>query len=253
MDEYRVFVCTDRGQVRPTNQDYASYYVPPDPEVHERLGSLFIIADGIGGRRAGEVASAEAVAALQQSYYFGRWSTDPGKRLEQATARANFHVFDMSMAMTSSWNMGCAMTALLICRRRYYITHVGDTRCYLIRNGQVGKLTSDHTTSVETPRFGFGLFRQTAPQNQPRSLLTRGIGLEMIVRPDVLDGLLYRGDLFLLTTDGVTNYLSPEELRQALLNSEDLEATVQDLIAECNRRGGADNMTLMVVALGGDG
>lgn len=250
MQPKRVVVCTDPGRVRPNNEDYASYYVPPDPEMRTRLGSLFIIADGIGGRNAGEVASTEAVSALQQEYYFGRGAPEPGRRLEQATARANFHVFNMSMAMASAKNMGCAMTALLICRGRYYISHVGDTRCYLIRGGQIKKLTSDHVTSAAAARFGMGLFGSRSPAG-PRSLLTRSIGVEMMVRPEITDGALYGGDRLLLVTDGITKYMERDELLVWLLKGTDLDETGRLLIAECNRRGGEDNLTLMLLALEG--
>ncbi|HEY3363838.1 MAG TPA: PP2C family serine/threonine-protein phosphatase [Symbiobacteriaceae bacterium] len=251
MDNYRVVMATDRGQVRPTNEDYAGSYIPPDSEIRERLGSLFIIADGIGGRNAGEVASAEAVASLQQEYYFGRYSNDPGKRLEQATARANFHVFDMSWAMASASNMGCAMTALLICRGRYYVSHVGDTELLLIRGGAVRKLTSDHATTGPRSFSASGIFNQRAPRPQARSFLTRAIGMEMSVRPEILDGAALPGDRFVLTTDGIRAHLNREELTAALLNGQELEAAVPEVLAECNRRGGQDNMTLMVVALTG--
>lgn len=252
LETNQVVICSDRGQVRPTNEDYASHYIPPDADIRTRLGSLFIIADGIGGRNAGEVASAEAVATLQQEYYFGRYSTDPSRRLEQATARANFHVFDMSWAMSSASNMGCAMTSLLLCRDRYYISHVGDTQCLLIRGGAAQKLTSDHHAASPVPRFGAGLFNQRpAGADQRRSFLTRAIGMEMAVRPDIREGAIRPGDCFALMTDGLTAYLSREEITAALLNSPDLEAAVPALIAEGNRRGGGDNLTLMVLTLKG--
>lgn len=250
MEQLQITVCTDKGQVRPTNEDYSASYIPPDQEVRERLGSLFIVADGVGGRRAGEVASAEAVSVLQQEYYFGPWSLDPAKRLEQATRRANMHVFEMANALISFRTMACTMTALLLCRGRYYVSHVGDTRCYLVRAGQIKKLTSDHSVSGEMRRFGL-LTRQQAAEHSSRSFLTRSIGVGMAVRPDLLSGGYQAGDYFALTSDGFTEYIQREELRDALLSGSDVEATARELIAEANRRGGGDNMTLMVIYVAG--
>ena len=125
---------SDKGQIRPRNEDYFSFFIPPDLVTSEPLGSLIVISDGVGGHLAGEVASAEAVNVLLQEYYFGDYSQKLPNRLKGAFAQAAVHIFDLSKHHKGFSNMQCTLTALLLRQDQYFIAHAGDSKAFLLRS-----------------------------------------------------------------------------------------------------------------------
>ncbi len=146
---------TDKGIVRPNNEDYCGYYIPADKNIKERLGSLFAVADGVGGSKAGEVASSEAVNVLLQEYYFGDYTEKCPDRFKAAYNFTSLHIYDLAQADGSCNKMMCTLTSLLIKDNKFYITHVGDSKTFLLRDGKFIQLTKDHSVVGKLLRLGF--------------------------------------------------------------------------------------------------
>ena len=145
---------TDKGSIRSNNEDYFGYYIPPDSGLKERWGSLFAVADGVGGSAAGEVASAEAVNVLLQEYYFGDHTEKVPERLKNAFQHTALHIYDLSISHASNRNMKCTLTTLLLKQNRFFITHVGDSKILLLRGDDLIQLTKDHSLVGKLVRLG---------------------------------------------------------------------------------------------------
>ena len=237
---------TDPGLVRTNNEDYFGYYIPEDPRVLDQAGSLFAVSDGMGGASAGEVASAEAVNVLLQEYYFSPRNLKAATRLKAAFDRTNAHIYRLANYHSSFNRMQCTLTVLLLRGKDYHIAHVGDSRAYLLRGGQLTALTKDHSLVGRMERLGV-LSSEEARQHPNRHVLTRSVGEAPIPRVDVISGRRLPASLFFLATDGVTGVLSDEELREFLLAPGALADRLAAIIMEVNRRGGNDNATVLAV------
>ncbi len=237
---------THAGRVRPKNEDYLLAEIPDDPVLGGSRGSLFLVADGVGGAGAGSVASAEAAHTVLQEYYLDRRG-DPGRRLRQAVERANLHVYDMRMGHPDLSGMQTTLTALVVCRARYWVGHVGDSKLFQLRNGVLRQLTRDHTIVEEMRRLGLVGPRQAGRHSH---LLTRTIGGDPLVAVDLHSGRPQPGDCFILATDGIFEHLTPEDVRSAFANSPPAEAAAA-CVEEANRRGGYDNLTVLGLTVAG--
>ncbi len=242
---WKVAAASDRGRVRARNEDFYAYYTPGDPRRAEEYGSLFCVADGVGGHTAGEVASAEAANVLLQEYYFAPPRRRPPDRLRAAFSRVAVHVFTLGDAHADFHNMQTTLTALLLRGGRYWIAHVGDAKCYQVRAGSARQLTRDHSLAAQMR--GLGLLRAEDVGRHPgRHVLVRSVGADPLVRPDMVAGVLQPGDVYALVTDGMMDYLSAEELG-GLMAGADLEMGVQEAVDLANTRGGGDNLTVLAV------
>lgn len=245
-----VAAATDRGQVRERNEDFFAYYIPGDSGRRAEYGSLFCIADGVGGHVAGEVASAEAANVLLQEYYFAKPRQAPAQRLRAAFRRAAVHVFALGDAHDSFHHMQTTLTALLLHRERFYVGHVGDAKCYHAPEGEpVRQLTRDHSLAAEMRGLGILRSSEEARRHPGRHVLMRSVGVDPLVRPDIVTGVVRPGDLFVLATDGVMDDLNASELT-GLLRGNDLAAAVAAAVATANARGGVDNLTVLAVRVG---
>lgn len=238
--------CTDKGRRRKKNEDYCGYYIPENQAVREALGSLFAVSDGVGGSRAGEVASAEAVNVLLQEYYFGNYPSRTSERFKAAYEQTALHLYDLSEAAGSCNKMMCTLTALLLKDGRFYITHVGDSKAFLLRDGHFIQLTKDHSLVGMLMRVGF-LTKEQARTHPNRHVLLRSLGEQPILPPDFYSGNVQAGDLFFMSTDGIFEHLSEEEIRAFLLGMGKSPAGVEKLVETANGRGGEDNMTVMLI------
>lgn len=237
---------SDRGSVRPNNEDYFAYYIPTDAELKKKRGSLFAVSDGVGGSAAGEAASAEAVNVFLQEYYFGDYTEKVSQRLTNAFQCTALHIYTLSTSDPAARNMKCTLTSLLIKQNRFFITHIGDSKVFLLRDNRIIQMTSDHNMAGKLLRLG--LITADDARNHPnKNILLRAVGESPLLVPDIRYGSLRTGDLFCLMTDGILEHAAEEELQEFLLEKSPSRERLTQLISELNRRGGCDNMTILTV------
>lgn len=241
-----VGAATDPGRVRPKNEDYLRYEIPADPVLLDDRGSLFLVADGVGGSGGGAVASAEAAHAVLQEYYLGRRG-DPGRALRRAIERANRHICHLREGHPGLAGMQTTLTALVLCGSRYWLGHVGDSKAFLFREGTLRQLTRDHTIVQEMRRLGLVSARR-ADRHPHRHLLTRTVGGDVLVAVDLHSGQYRSGDCFVLSTDGLFEHLDPRDVRVAFANSP-ADVAAAACVEEAKRRGGFDNLTVLAVRI----
>ena len=238
---------TDLGRKRDHNED--SYLLETG------LG-LFVVADGMGGHQAGEQASRLAVEVMDREVkeafrdgQLGR-GTNPGELLSQSARTAGAAIYDAAQASLEMNGMGTTLTALLVHRDRAYIAHVGDSRCYLFRDGRCVQLTDDHSWVSEQLRAGL-LTEEEAKESRFRHVITRSVGFEREVQPDANAVRIEPGDCFLLCSDGLSNYLEGEELAK-ILSATYYSRAPELLVEVANDRGGDDNVTVLLVYAAND-
>jgi protein phosphatase len=227
---------TDAGRQRRANED--SYYA---------RAPAFAIADGMGGAQAGEVASRIAAEAFDER-------TDDGsaeQQLARVAKAANRRIFDMGEGDSSLRGMGTTLTGALVGDGEVTIVHVGDSRAYLFREGQLRQLTRDHSLVEELRRQG-RLTSEEAEEHPQRSVVTRALGVEPDVQLDVHTHQARSGDLFLLCSDGLTSMVRQDRVQEIVAGSDSLQAAADRLVAEANEMGGRDNITVVLFRLGGE-
>ncbi len=222
-----------------------AWRLPDDPLLRERKGALFVLADGVGGHGAGEVASATAVKALLDEYFspFSHGRVEPA--LQRAMQTANMRVFEAAERDQRLRRMQTTLDGLALTDGGAYVAHVGDGRVYHWRDATLTQLTSDHSEVAELVRLR--LVRREKLRTHPRrNVLTRTCGGELIVRPDFLRQPLRPGDRFLLCTDGLWAALADEEIAR-VLSAEHAGEVCAELIARALAAGADDNVTAQVV------
>jgi protein phosphatase len=244
----RVQYCSDKGLVRPNNEDYCGYYIPEDKRIRDKFGSLFAISDGVGSSRAGEVASSEAVNVLLQEYYFGDHTERSPERFIAAYDVTALHVYDLAEASGSCNKMMCTLTSLLLKDNKFYITHVGDSKAFLLREGSFIQLTKDHSVVGKLERMGF-ITKEQARNHPNKHVILRSLGDKPILPADFYSGNILHGDVFFLCTDGIFEHFTEEEIRDFLLSKAYLTVGIGKLIETANERGGEDNMSVMSIDL----
>jgi serine/threonine protein phosphatase PrpC len=257
-DSIRFYAATDVGKVRDHNEDNFL--------VDKKLG-LFIVADGMGGHAAGEVASAIAVRTVHEEIKrekdllddYAAGATGASKvttkdviaLVEHAVQRACSKIHEEARNDANKRGMGTTLSALVIVGHQGFIAHVGDSRIYLSRDGHVQQVTEDHTVFNELIKRG-KLTREQIEKVQQKNAITRAVGVYERVEVDTLVMELIAGDTLMLASDGLHGYLeSPEELREPLAAEGD--AGVKALVDLANARGGRDNITTVVVRVGEEG
>src|SRR4051812_19289157 len=227
---------TDTGRQRHANED--SYFAG---------APLFAVADGMGGAQAGEVASRIAASAFERR----RRVTDDAPaegQLEQIARRANREIHRLAQEDSSRAGMGTTLTAAMLRDDEVAFSHVGDSRAYLLRNGQLKRLTKDHSLVEELRRQG-RLTEEQAEEHPQRSIITRALGPEPSVNVDTMTFPARDGDVFLLCSDGLTTMVSDDEIREILTGSKSLRTAVNKLVEAANRGGGRDNITAVAFRL----
>jgi protein phosphatase len=224
---------TDVGRVREGNED--AYLVD------DAMG-LVAVADGMGGHRAGEVASATALEAL-------RAAITSGRPLRESIEDANDAVFTKSRTDQDLHGMGTTLTAgTLVAGGTLLVGHVGDSRAYLLHDGEMRQITEDHSLVEELVREG-RLTADEAAVHPQRSIITRALGLDLAVEVDVYPVELAPGDRLLLCSDGLTGMVQPDDIAATLRRESDPNRAAAQLVELANHAGGEDNITVVVVAV----
>lgn len=239
---------TDAGKVRQKNEDSYGCFEPSDPHQQDSKGSLYIVADGMGGHRGGEVASRLAVETIRSQYYSSPID-DPSIALIEAFETANQLIFQKSQSDELLTGMGTTCTAMVIRAEFAYFAHVGDSRAYLFRQGELRQITQDHSLVGEMLRSGL-ISREDARTHPQRNVITKSLGAQIAVQVDTPSTpfALEDGDVFLLCSDGLTALVFDEDMKQALSARDSSEACNQ-LIDLANSRGGTDNITVQVIGI----
>jgi len=222
---------TDTGRQRRENEDSAFARAP-----------VFVVADGMGGAQAGEVASRIAIETFEDG--LGD-SGSPEERLAARAREANRRIYDRSRTELGREGMGTTLTAAYLDEGSVAIAHVGDSRAYLFRDGELTRLTQDHSLVDELVRRG-KLTEEQAAEHPQRSIITRALGPEPEVEVDTYTFSVRRGDVLLLCSDGLTSMISEQRIAQVLASAESLDEAADNLIHEANEAGGRDNITVVL-------
>ena len=232
---------SDVGMIRSGNED--SYYADATRE-----RGLFIVADGMGGHAAGEVASEMAVQIVSRELHDVKDLHSEGAREKMAESirMANRAIYDRTIAESDKQGMGTTVSIIMVAGARYLIGQVGDSRVYLLRDGALKQLTKDHSYVQEQVDAGL-LTPEQARYHPYSNVITRCVGANSDVSPDVYAGAVKTGDVFLLASDGLTGMLEDFQLSEILSAQRMPQEQVDDLIAAANRHGGLDNITAILV------
>jgi serine/threonine protein phosphatase PrpC len=225
---------TDTGRQRNANED-AFYARAP----------VFAVADGMGGAQAGEVASRVAAEAFESA---GERDDAPERYLSMVVTAANERIHELAQSDASRSGMGTTLTAALIRDDEVSLAHVGDSRAYVLRDGELKRLTSDHSLVEELRRQG-RLTEAQAEEHPQRSIITRALGPEPDVEVDTMTVPARPGDVFVLCSDGLTTMVPEARIARILERSKSLESAVSRLVREANEGGGRDNITVVAFRL----
>lgn len=238
---------SDTGRVRARNEDHVR--ILPD------LG-LAILSDGMGGHKAGDVASQVAVECIGENWRSMFANTNPGAGITGAkrtddlltvVSMANEQVFTLSKNNPEFQGMGATVIAAHFNSDGLCAIHLGDSRLYRFRRGKLQQLTTDHTHAQESVRLGL-ISAEEARGGYGWNLLLKALGVDSGIEPDVIAAELQRGDIFLLTSDGLTDAVSDDEIRTRIaLGNNQLPDIVDDLIDLANQNGGPDNISVILV------
>lgn len=262
------FGLTDPGKVRSSNQDqfliaslckalHVHNTSVPQPKVQQSRDRsyLFLVADGMGGRAGGEEASALAVSSvecfvLETFKWFARCKGREHDKVladfQSALGQANANLLAEAQAHPELQEMGTTLTLAYSLNENLFVAHAGDSRCYILRDGELYRLTSDHTLVDEMVRQGV-LEPEEAANHRWRHVITNAIGAgSSEVKVEVHKLRLEAGDVVLLCSDGLTNMIADEEIAQTLQEETDPEQACQKLITRANEEGGDDNITVVI-------
>jgi protein phosphatase len=228
------YAVTDTGRQRRANEDSLLARSP-----------LFVVADGMGGAQAGEVASRIAVESFQAGV---QDDSQPEQSLAALAQHANARIHELSHSNVDHAGMGTTLTAVYVGTEEIAVAHVGDSRAYCLRDGELMRLTDDHSLVDELMRQG-RLTPEEAVEHPQRSVITRALGPEGIVDVDTRSFVARAGDVYLLCSDGLTTMLPEARIRDLLMASRSLRDGGEALIAAANEAGGRDNITVILVRL----
>lgn len=234
---------TDAGRVRPNNEDAVAF----DPGL-----GLAILADGMGGYNGGEVASGMAIALLQAS--FGRWLAQAGpgasgravrRALQAAVDEANDAILEAGLANAQLHGMGTTLVLAVFGPQRVIVGHIGDSRCYRLRDGELERLTHDHSLLQEQLDAGAITLAQAVLWPH-RNLVTRAVGIERQVNLEMHEHNVRPDDLYLLCSDGLSEMVTDEQLFTLLLQETALSEKATLLVSIANQNGGRDNISVVL-------
>jgi PPM family protein phosphatase len=237
---------SDQGLVREGNEDCLGHFPPATPAEVRSRGWLFALADGVGGHERGEVASRLAVDSVLEGFGKAAPGAQLASLLPKLVQNANGEVY-----AAASGKVGGMATTLVLCALRFdqaVITHVGDSRCYLVRDGRATPLTRDHTVVAEQVKLGL-LSAQEAGDAPTRHVLSRAVGGDLVITPDTTQIQLDPEDVLLLCSDGLHGPLPAAEIAYVITRREDLQAAAQRLVAIANERDGSDNVSVQLIRI----
>ena len=239
----RILAKSDIGKAREMNQD--NFYAATD----ESEIKLFILADGMGGYKGGEIASSVAVYSAQ-NYICNNFKETPKessailKLITDSIEYANLMVYERSKEDPELKDMGTTLDVCLIYNSKAYIGHVGDSRIYRIRKNIIRRLTNDHSYVQKLVKDGT-ITKEEADTHPKKNMLMKAVGCNSLVEPDVMCKGFLKDDIILMCSDGLTNMLKDEQIYKILLDNS--ENPVAALINAANREGGIDNITTIII------
>jgi serine/threonine protein phosphatase PrpC len=242
--KFAVSGITDTGCVRAHNED--AYLI------REEL-PLFVVADGVGGAAAGEVASELFTTSCTQEFErYNGWNEDLAPLISRCFINANQNIRDHAQQFPDTKGMGCTAEILTFYRQEYIIGHVGDSRTYLLRDGHLERLTKDHSYVQE--QIDLGLLNETeADSHWLRNAIYRAVGQSDELEVDIVRGKAKQRDCYLLCSDGLTDMVAEDRIRSILKSSKSLLERNEELIEEAKQNGGRDNVTVVLCELEGGG
>jgi len=230
---------SDQGKVRTSNEDSC---------IANLQSKVFLVADGMGGHAAGEIASHIAASAVDEIMSGRGPESNMESLLRLAVENANKRVFETQRIKPEYRGMGSTLTVLTFTEDRYYIAQVGDSRAYLLRSGTLHQLTRDH--SLVWPLFESGILNKDDISRHPqKNLITRSIGTHPEVDADLFGGAALEDDTYLLCSDGLTDVLLDNDILSVLRGSRDPQELSDLMVNAANSGGGPDNITVVVVRL----
>ncbi len=238
---------SDLGKVRTNNEDAMGFFIPASRHQVRSHGYLFAVADGVGGFDLGEVAASTAIAVVTEEFAGAQAGTMLISLVPRLIQQANAAVHDCTLAPE---HRGRKMaTTLVVCALRYdqaVVSHVGDSRCYLVRDGQTRQVTQDHTLVNEQRKLGLISAGEVAT-SESRHLLVRSLGPEMFVSPDTAALTLQAGDVLVLCTDGLHNGMGAAEMAAIVSQKKSADELARELVARAVEIDGGDNATAQVI------
>ena len=242
----KAYARTDRGRKRQINQD--AVYCSTHPVGN--IPNLFLVADGMGGHRAGDFASRYAIDNLVRQVEEAE-GNNPITILNEGIRQANGLVLKKASEDAALAGMGTTLVAACTMGRVLCAANVGDSRLYVIKKGEIRQITRDHSLVEELIQRG-EMERGSEAYNEHKNIITRAIGARKDVFADFFEVNLEEEDTVLMCSDGLSNMVSDETIRELVAGREDLEAVCSDLIEEANRNGGRDNIAVVLFRLTGD-
>lgn len=237
----KAFSITDIGQKRELNEDYV--YISETSVGN--LPNLFIVADGMGGHNAGDYASKYTVETIVQSIRKSV-ETDPQTLIEQAIKEANTYIRNQSLTNEHMSGMGTTVVVATCAQDELLAANIGDSRLYVIRDEEMVQITTDHSLVEEMIHMG-GIDRKSARNHPDKNIITRAVGVKDQVQADFFTVDIFQGDIILMCSDGLTNMLDDNEIRQIIRNGRDVVDKAGSLIQAANDHGGRDNIAVILV------
>lgn len=238
---------SDFGKVRTNNEDAMGSFIPASRHQARSHGFLFAVADGVGGMDLGEVASTTAIAVLTDEFSSAQADTMLISLLPRLIQHANAAVHDKTLE--SEYRGKKMATTLVACALRYdqaIVSHVGDSRCYLVRNGKARQVTQDHTLVNEQRKMGL-ISAEEAPVSEARHVLIRSLGPELFVSADTTAVTLQAGDVLVLCTDGLHDQMSETMIAEIASQKKNAEEIAHELVTRAVEIDGGDNTTAQVI------
>lgn len=227
---------TDVGCVRKNNED--AFLIREDL-------NLFVVADGVGGAAAGEVASELFVLSCEEEFEKSKTEDEPETLLTECFKIGNQKIRDHMVENPDTQGMGCTAEVITFNKGRYHIGHVGDSRSYLIRDGRISQITKDHSYLQE--QIDLGLITPEDSENHwMKNTIYKAVGSEENLEADVLTGRFKDGDIYLLCSDGLSDFVALETISELAQEDEPVQDRVEKLIEAAKERGGKDNITVLI-------
>ncbi len=234
------FSISDVGKKRQINQDCVDISVKPIGN----LPNLFLLADGMGGHKAGDYASRYTIDTIKKEVNVSP-ETNPVHIFAQAIEYANTHLYEKSIHNINFQGMGTTLVAATCLDGKLSVANIGDSRLYLVRQNKMVQVTRDHSYVAELMQKG-GLDRETAKNHPKKNFITRAVGAFERANPDFFYVETKPGDVILICSDGLSNMLTDEEILTIIYQEEDLEFTCSKLVQAANDKGGYDNVSVIL-------
>jgi PPM family protein phosphatase len=239
---------TDQGQVRDHNEDFVASYEPADPGDESRNGWLYVLADGVGGADAGEIASRYAAERVIHHYLEAQETGERSERLGTAVRQANHDLRELIGSLPGRSRMATTLVAAAVGEDGVTVANVGDSRAYHWRGGVLRQVTRDQSLVAELVEKG-AITEEEAANHPRRNVILHSLGSENEPKVDLFPVRVAAGDRLLLCSDGLTRHVSDDEISQHIERL-DLVGAAEALVALANQRGGEDNISVVIVRFG---